>query len=342
MESIYNYSLEDFKNYFILKNERPYRSEQIMISLYRSKIKQFDEITTIKKEFQVELSNDFIIDGLKLSKKQVSKDGTIKFLFELKDGNLIETVLMNHPYGKSLCVTSQVGCNMGCKFCASGLIKKKRNLEPSEMVLQILEVEKLINVKITHVVVMGIGEPFDNYHNVLKFIEIINYSKGLAIGSRHISVSTSGLVNKIKEFAIAPYQTNLAISFHAPFDEIREKIMPINKKYNIEVLLNAIDYYILKTNRRVTIEYILIDGLNDTIKCANKLIEIFKNRLVYINLIPYNEVLENGFKRSKKENMDLFYKQIKKANLNVTLRHEQGHDIDAACGQLRNKSIKNI
>lgn len=339
MNSIYNLSLKDLEDYFIKQNELPYRSKQIIEAIYREKKTSFYSITTIKKIWQKKLDEDFTFDNLSIKEIEKSSDGTIKFLFELKDHNLIETVLMRHYYGLSICVSSQVGCNMGCAFCASGLIKKKRNLEASEMVLQILEVEKYIKEKITHVVIMGIGEPFDNYTNVLKFIEIINCPKGLEIGSRHISVSTCGLVDKIKKFKSEPYQCNLAISFHSPFNIVRDKIMPINKAYNIESLLSAIDDYIKETNSRVTIEYILIDSVNDDLKEAKEMIRLFKNRLVYINLIPYNEVNENGFKRSSKEKMNKFYQTLKNASINVTLRHEQGHDINAACGQLRNKRI---
>lgn len=339
MTSIYNYSLKDLQNYFISLNEKPFRSTQIIEALYIQKVKTFNEITNIKKEFREKLTNDFLIDNLNLITKSVSKDGTIKFLFELKDKNLIETVLMKHPYGYSVCVTSEVGCNMGCKFCASGQLKKLRKLEASELVLQILEVERLENIKVTHVVIMGIGEPFDNYDNVLKFIEIINEPKGLKIGSRHISVSTSGLIDKIKKFASEDYQCNLAISLHAPNDEIRNKIMPINITYNISKLMEAIDYYINKTNRRVTIEYILIDDLNDKVEHAKQLANLLKNKLVYVNLIPYNEVIGNEFKRSKEENINKFYDTLKKNNVNVTLRYEQGHDINAACGQLRSKHL---
>lgn len=340
MDHIYNYTIEEFKSYLLSKGEKPFRATQLIEWLYRHKINSFDEITNMKKSFIEILKEDFVVDRLELVLKQESTDGTIKFLFRLQDGNLIETVLMTHDYGYSVCVTTQVGCNMGCQFCASGMKKKLRDLEAFEIILQILMVEELTNLKVSHVVVMGIGEPFDNYKNVTKFLEIINYPLGLEIGARHITVSTCGLVEKIYEYSDFPLQVNLAISLHAPNDETRNQIMPINKAYPIEKLVEAIKFYIEKTNRRVTIEYILLRDLNDTIKHANELADLLHGLNVYINLIPYNEVKEKPFKRSTPEAMHAFFDQLKKRRLNVTLRKEQGSDIDAACGQLRSKHTK--
>ena len=246
---------------------------------------------------------------------------------------------MNNDYGYSICVTSEVGCNMGCVFCASGMKKKLRNLETSEMVKQILTVEEIAGIKITHIVVMGIGEPFDNYENVLNFFRIVNNPLGLEIGSRHITVSTCGLVDKIKEFALFPLQVNLALSLHAPTQEIRQEIMPIAKAYSLDKVIDAIKYYIDKTNRRVTLEYILLRDLNDTKECANKLADLIHGLNVYVNLIPYNEVKEKPYKRSEKFRMVEFFDILKKRHINVQLRREQGSDIDAACGQLRSKHM---
>ena len=340
MNSIYGYTEKKLKEYLTSVGEKPFRASQIIEWLYRHKINSFDEITNMKKSFIEILKRDFTLDRLELVTRQDSVDGTIKFLFRLNDGNLIETVLMSHDYGYSVCVTTQVGCNMGCVFCASGMKKKLRNLETHEIVLQILTVSMLTNLRVSHVVVMGIGEPFDNYDNVLDFLKIINHPLGLEIGARHITVSTCGLVNKIYDYADFDLQVNLAISLHAPNDEIRNQIMPINKAYPIEKLVEAIKYYIDKTNRRVTIEYILLRDLNDTIKHANELADLLHGLNVYINLIPYNEVKEKPFKRSTPEAMHAFFDQLKKRRLNVTLRKEQGSDIDAACGQLRSKHIK--
>lgn len=341
MESIYGYTEEMLKEYLVSKGEKPFRASQIIEWLYRHKIESFDEMTNVKKSFIEELKKDFTLDKLELVTSQKSFDGTQKFLFRLSDGNLIETVLMNHDYGYSVCVTTEVGCNMGCMFCASGMKKKLRNLEASEIVLQVLTVSKLSDVRVSHVVVMGIGEPFDNYDNVIKFIKILNYPLGLEIGARHITVSTCGLVEKIREYSDFDLQVNLAISLHAPNNDIRNQIMPINRAYPIEELIEAIKYYIEKTNRRVTIEYILIKDLNDTKECANELADLLHGLNVYVNLIPYNEVKEKPFKRSSKDSMVAFFDVLKKRRINVQLRKEQGGDIDAACGQLRSKHMNN-
>ena len=341
MKNIYDLTLDDLKKYFISIGLKPFRAIQVYEWLYRFHVRNFDLMTNIKKEVIEHLKQDFEIKLYEVVDHQKSADGTEKFLFRLQDGNLIESVLMRHNYGTSICVTSEVGCNMGCVFCASGMKKKLRNLSAGEMVLQLESVYEVIKEKISHIVVMGIGEPFDNYQNVINFLHIVNEPHGLEIGSRHISVSTCGLVPMIYEYAKEDLQSNLAISLHAPNNEIRDQIMPINKAYRIEELVKAISDYIIATNRRVTIEYILIDGLNDSIKCANELADLLHGLNVYINLIPYNEVKEKPFKRSKKEQMRKFYDTLKKRSMNVTLRLEQGADIDAACGQLRSKHMNN-
>jgi 23S rRNA (adenine2503-C2)-methyltransferase len=339
MQSIYNLSLADLKEYFINKGEKPYRSIQIFEWLYRFKVRSFDEMTNQKKSIIELLKLDFNLDLLELVERQISSDKTEKFLFRLEDGSLIETVLMNHVYGNSLCVTTQVGCNMNCAFCASGMHKKQRNLSTAEIILQVMSVSEIIGKRISHIVIMGIGEPFDNYDNVIKFMKIANEPKGLEIGARHISVSTCGLVPKIYDFAKEEMQSNLAISLHAPTNEVRNQIMPINKAYPLEVLIPAIKDYINATNRRVTLEYILLRDLNDTKECANKLADLIFGMNVYVNLIPYNEVREKPFKRSLPNAMKEFFDTLKKRGINVTLRQEQGHDIDAACGQLRSKKM---
>lgn len=312
MKNIYDLTLDDLKKYFISIGLKPFRAIQVYEWLYRFHVRSFDLMTNIKKEVIEHLKQDFEIKLYEVVDHQKSADGTEKFLFRLQDGNLIESVLMRHNYGTSICVTSEVGCNMGCAFCASGMKKKLRNLSAGEMVLQLESVYEVIKEKISHIVVMGIGEPFDNYQNVINFLHIVNEPHGLEIGSRHISVSTCGLVPMIYEYAKEDLQSNLAISLHAPNNEIRDQIMPINKAYRIEELVKAISDYIIATNRRVTIEYILIDGLNDSIKCANELADLLHGLNVYINLIPYNEVKEKPFKRSKKEQMRKFYDTLKK------------------------------
>lgn len=280
--------------------------------------------------------------------KQESKDGTIKFLFELPDGNHIETVLMRFNYGLSVCVTTQVGCNIGCSFCASGLLRKNRDLTSGEIVEQIMNVQHHLDQqqkdeRVSHIVVMGIGEPFDNYDNTMKFLNIVNDQKGLSIGARHITVSTSGLADKIYQFADEQSQVNLALSIHAPNNELRTRIMKINKAYPLEKLMPAIDYYLEKTNRRITFEYILLHDVNDHPEEARQLVKLLKDKkhLSYVNLIPYNPVEEhNQYERSRKENILKFYEILLENGIQCGVRVEQGTDIDAACGQLRSKQIK--
>lgn len=336
MTSIYNYSLKDLEEYFLNHNDKKFRAMQVFEWLYIKRVKSFDEMTNLKKEVIELLKKDFYLTTIKITKVEEDVDVS-KFLFELKDIEKIEAVLMNHDYGNSLCISTQVGCNMGCRFCESGRLKKIRNLETHEMVEQILTIEEYFQKRISHVVVMGIGEPFDNYDNLVKFIEIINHPKGIALGSRHITVSTCGVVPKIKEFASLPYQVNLAISLHAPNNEIRNQIMPINKAYQIEELIQTLKSYIKKTNRRVTFEYILLKDVNDHEKDALELVKLVRGMNCYINLIPYNETNNIKFKRSDYETITKFYDILKKNKINVTIRREFGSKISAACGQLRSK-----
>ena len=334
MDNIYDYRLDDLKEYFKNNNEKEFKAIQVYEWLYKKRVKTFDEMTNIKKEVIEKLIKDFSIEPLKILKKQIDTD-VCKYLFELEDKNKIEAVLMKHDYGNSLCVSTQVGCNMSCAFCESGRLKKVRNLKAQEMVLQILEVEQDLNIRISHVVLMGIGEPFDNYDNVIKFIDIINETKGIDLGARHITVSTSGLVPKINEFANNPKQVNLAISLHAPNNEIRNQIMPINKAYHIEQLIESVRNYINKTNRRVTFEYIMLKDINDSIENAQELARLLKGINCYVNLIPYNETSHIEYKKSPKEQIMKFYDTLKKNNINVTVRKEFGRKVSAACGQLR-------
>ena len=343
MRNIYDLSKEELENYFELIGDKKFRAVQILEWLYRKKVTSFDEMTNLSKLAIQTLKENFIIEGLNLKTKFVSSDGTIKFLFELNDGNLIETVLMRHNYGNSVCVTSQVGCNMGCSFCASGELGKVRNLTLAEMALQVLYVDNYLNVenqRVSNIVVMGIGEPFDNYETLLKFLTVVNYPKGLEIGARHITVSTCGIVPKIYEFAEFPLQINLAVSLHAPTNELRSKMMKINKVYQIEELIEALKYYLDKTNRRITFEYILIKGVNDRDQDALDLIKLVKNINCYVNLIPYNEVITNPYKASSHERCEEFFEILRKHGINATLRMEHGNDVAAACGQLRAQAIK--
>ena len=291
-------------------------------------------MTDMKKTVIEKLKEDFVLDKLKLIK--VERDTLVnKYLFELYDGSLVESVLMRHDYGTSICVSSQVGCNMGCKFCESGRLKKVRNLEAYEIVLQILQVEEDLGIRITHVVMMGIGEPFDNYDNVIKFVKIVNDPKGIELGARHITISTCGIIPKIKEFMNLDLQVNLAISLHASNNELRSKLMNINKAYNINELIDVIKEYVNKTNRRVTVEYIMLKDVNDRVENAKELANILKGINCYVNLIPYNETSHIEYKKSSKDSIMKFYDTLKKNNINVTIRKEFGSNVSAACGQLR-------
>ena len=339
MTNIYGMTRDKLIEWLTSMGVKSFKAIQIFEWLYDKRVKSFDEMTNLKKDFIEELKKNFEFGNLVIKEKQ-SNDTTLKYLFELSDGNLIEAVVMKHDYGNSVCVSSQIGCNMGCAFCESGRLKKVRNLEAGEIVGQILAIEEDAKIRLSSVVVMGIGEPFDNYDNVLDFIRIINDAKGLAIGARHITVSTSGLVPKIREFSDFPYQVNLAVSLHAPNDEIRNKIMKVNKVYNIDTLIEAIKYYTKKTNRRVTIEYVMLNGVNDSEECAHELARLLKGMNVYVNLIPYNETSHLEFTKSKEDTKMKFFDIIRKSGITITVRREFGGNIDAACGQLRAKGVK--
>ena len=334
MRNIYDLTRKEMEDYFLSINDKKFRSVQLYEFLYKKRINNIDNMSNISNSIKERLRNDFSFDMIKLIFKQ-EDDLVKKYLFELNDGERIESVVMFHDYGISVCVSSQVGCNMSCAFCESGRLKKRRNLEAYEIVQQILLIEEDIGKRISHVVVMGIGEPFDNYDNVMRFVKIINDGKGIDIGSRHITISTCGIVPKIYEFMNEEGQVNLAISLHAPNDDIRNKIMPISRRYKLDELMDAIREYISVTNRRVTFEYIMLDNVNDSDKCAMELSKLLKGINCYVNLIPYNETENISFKRSKNMQIMKFYDILKKNSINVTIRKEFGSKVDAACGQLR-------
>ena len=334
MTNIYGITHKCLEEYFETLGEKKFKATQVFEWLYQKRIKTFDDMGNVSKRVIDLLKKDYSIDKLEILDKQIGND-VVKFLFKLQDDNKIEAVLMKHDYGNSLCISTQVGCNMGCHFCESGRLKKVRNLDASEMVLQILMVEECLKIRISHLVLMGIGEPFDNYDNVIKLIDIINHPKGIALGSRHITISTCGLVSKIREFMNYDKQVNLAISLHAPNNEIRNKIMEINKVWKIEDIISVVKEYIAKTNRRVTFEYIMLKDINDKIEHALELSKLLKGINCYVNLIPYNETSHIEFKKSSKENIMNFYDTLKKNNINVTIRKEFGSKVSAACGQLR-------
>ena len=336
MENIFNFTKDKLVQKFESDGKKKFMASQVFDWLYDKKVYDVNKFLNIKKENIEYLKNNFSFSFIKILKVEEDTD-VKKFLFSLSDGEKIEAVLMIHNYGKSVCVSSQVGCNMGCKFCESGRLKKVRNLQTFEMVQQLILISNYINDKIDSCVIMGIGEPFDNYDNVIDFIKIINDPKCLNIGARHITVSTCGIVPKIIEFASLPLQVNLAISLHAPNDEIRNKIMPISRAYSLTELMDALDYYYEKTNRRITFEYVLLHGINDSEKCALELSKLIKGKNAYVNLINYNETKNIDFKES--DNILKFYDILKKNNIDVTIRRKFGNKISAACGQLRSKEV---
>ena len=336
--NLYQMTIEDLEKYFESIGEKKFKAIQVYEWLYQKKNSNIDEFTNLKKELREKLKQDFSVKRPEIIKREIDKD-VHKFLFLLEDGEKIEAVLMEHNYGLSVCVSSQVGCNMGCAFCESGRLKKVRNLEAHEIVLQVLTIEELLEREIHSVVIMGIGEPLDNYDNVITFIKIINHPKGLAIGARHITLSTCGLIPKIKELSHLGIQINLAISLHAPNDELRSKLMPINKAYPLKELMNTLKEYIALTHRRVTMEYILLQGVNDGETHAHELASLLRGMNAYVNLIPYNETNHIEFKKSSKENIDRFFNILKQEKINVTIRREFGSKISAACGQLRSKEV---
>lgn len=346
--SIYGLTKEELIAWFIEHDERKFRATQVWEWLYIKHVMAFSEMTNLSKDVISLLEENFIINPLRQVIIQEAKDGTVKYLFELPDKNMIETVLMRQEYGMSVCVTTQVGCNIGCTFCASGLLTKQRDLTAGEIVAQIMLVQHYFDERgqderVSHIVVMGIGEPFDNYDNLMNFLHTINDPKGLAIGARHITVSTSGLVPKIKEFANNGLQVNLAISLHAPNNDVRTSIMRINRSFPIEKLMDAVDEYLEKTNRRITFEYIMLSNVNDRPEHAQQLADLLKDKkkLTFVNLIPYNPVSEHDqYSRSEKADVLKFYDILKKNGVNCVIRKEYGTDIDAACGQLRSKQIK--
>ncbi|RSK26979.1 23S rRNA (adenine(2503)-C(2))-methyltransferase RlmN [Bacillus sp. HMF5848] len=343
LPSIYSLQFEELEDWLLQIDEKKFRATQIFEWLYKKRVDSFEDMTNLSKGLRDHLANAYSITTLTTAVKQTSSDGTIKFLFELKDGYTIETVLMRHNYGNSVCVTTQVGCRIGCTFCASTLGGLKRNLSAGEIVAQVVKVQKELDnfdERVSHIVIMGIGEPFDNYDEMLSFLKIVNTEKALHIGARHITVSTSGIIPKIYQFADEQLQINFAISLHAPNSELRSRLMPINRAYKLPELMEAVKYYIEKTGRRISFEYGLFGGVNDQVEHAEELARLVKGIKCHINLIPVNYVPERDYVRTPKKQIDLFAKTLEKNHVNVTVRREQGHDIDAACGQLRAKERK--
>ena len=339
MKNIKDYNLDSLKEEFVNMGEKSFRAEQVFKWLYVDKVKEFDEMTNLSLELREKLKQNYTICNFNILQKQESKDGTIKYLFDILDGNAIETVLMSYHHGYSICVSSQIGCKMGCKFCASTGINFVRNLTSGEIVEQILAVEQDTGIRISNVVFMGIGEPLDNYENVVNAIHIINNPKGLNIGARHISVSTSGLVPNIYRLADENIQCTLSISLHATNNEKRSSMMPVNNIYPIQELIKACKDYIKKTNRRISFEYALAKDNNDNLDDAKELVNLLKGMLCHVNLIPINKIENGEFTKSTNENIIKFRDYLNDHGIVATIRRELGSDIDAACGQLRRKSL---
>lgn len=320
-----------------------FRVNQIFDWLQNKGVGSFDEMTNISKELRAMLDEEYIIKSCKIEKRLVSKlDETVKYLFSLYDGECIESVLMKYKYGFTLCVSTQVGCKMGCKFCASTLNSCVRNLSASEILSQIHTAQNDRNIRISHIVLMGMGEPLDNFENVLKFLELVNCESGLNISMRNISLSTCGIVPKIKELQKRKLPLTLSVSLHAPNDEIRNRIMPVNKSWGVNELLDACRSYANDTSRRISFEYSMIKGINDSDECANELGSALKGMLAHVNLIPVNTVKENSFNKSDKSRIESFIKVLSKYGINATVRRTLGADINASCGQLRRANSKSV
>ncbi|SNX55593.1 23S rRNA (adenine(2503)-C(2))-methyltransferase RlmN [Thermoanaerobacterium sp. RBIITD] len=336
MIDLKNMTLDELEKFFINIGESKYRAKQVFRWIYRG-VYNFKDMSDLKKELRSKLNDIAYISSLKVVKKMVSNiDETTKYLFLLNDDNIIEGVAMKYNFGNTSCISTQVGCNMKCSFCASTIEGKVRNLKASEMINEVLIMNNEYG-KISNIVLMGSGEPFDNYEEVMKFIKIVNNPFGMGIGIRHITISTCGIVPKIYNFADENLGVNLSISLHAPTNELRNKLMPINKVYPIEDLMDACKYYINKTHRRVTFEYSLIKGVNDSIEICKKLTDLLKGLLCHVNLIPINYVDEIGFKKTDNNTIMIFKNILERAGITCTVRRELGSDIEAACGQLRRK-----
>ena len=339
-----NYTTDELKEFLVSNNEKSYRADQILKSLHLGI--EFDNMTDLSKDLRKKLSENFIAQPVKIIKNIVSKDGTQKFLYLLDDKNVIEGVLMKYKYGYTLCVSTQVGCRMGCKFCASGLNGLIRNLQPCEILGQVIAVNKHLgggigeNRKIINIVLMGSGEPLDNYENTTKFLDLVSMRVGINISLRNVSLSTSGIVPKMKQLADEGYSVNLTVSLHHPFNEERKETMPIANAYSISQILDACSYFFKKTGRRYIFEYVLIMGKNDTNNHANELIKLLKGKPCHVNLIRLNEIKENEYKTVTDKMAYRFLGLLEKGGLSATLRRRMGEDIDGACGQLRQRYLE--
>lgn len=335
-KDIKSMTVEELKDEMLEMGEKSFKAGQIYSWLHKQNVDSFDEMTNLSKTLRENLKNYYDIYSCTIEKKLVSVyDDTVKYLFRLHDGELIESVVMKYKYGYTICVSSQVGCRMGCSFCASGIAGFIRNLTPSEILSQIYVAQKDLSVRISHIVMMGVGEPLDNFDNVIKFLSMVSDDKGVNIGMRNISLSTCGVVTGIEKLMEKKLQLTLSVSLHAPNDEIRSRTMPVNNRWNIDTLLNTCRKYTKTTSRRISFEYAMISGVNDSDDCANELASKLKGMLCHVNLIPVNSVKERDYRKSSKDRIVSFVKILEKNGINATVRRTLGSDINASCGQLR-------
>ncbi len=336
MTDIKSLTLQELKDEIALMGEKNFKAGQIYSWLHKHGAVSFDEMTNISKDLRSQLQKKYDIYNCTIEKKLVSVyDETVKYLFRLNDGELIESVVMKYKYGYTICVSSQVGCKMGCKFCASGIAGFVRNLTPSEILSQVYMAQRDLGIRISHIVMMGVGEPLDNFDNVMRFLELIGDENGLNISMRNISLSTCGVVTGIYKLMEKKLQLTLSVSLHAPNDEIRSRTMPVNDRWNVDELLKACRDYTKATSRRISFEYAMISGVNDSDECARELGKKLKGMLCHVNLIPVNSVKERDYKKSSDNRITEFIKVLEKYGINVTVRRTLGSDINASCGQLR-------
>lgn len=342
-KDIASYSFEELQEEMLAIGEKGFRSRQIYSWIHEKLVDDFEEMTNLPKALRQKLEEEYEIRRVEMEKRQISKiDGTNKFLFCLKDGNMVESVLMKYKHGNSVCISSQVGCRMGCRFCASTLDGLERNLTPSEMLRQVYQIQKITGERVSNIVIMGTGEPLDNYDNFLKFIHMVSDEHGLNISQRNITASTCGIVPNIRRLAEEKLQITLALSLHGSNQEKRKSLMPVANKYELQEVLEACDYYFEKTGRRITFEYSLVHGVNDTPEDAKELMGILKDRNCHLNLIPVNPIKERNYEKPDKKSAENFKNKLEKNGINVTIRREMGSDIDGACGQLRRKTMQGV
>jgi len=340
-KDIRSFSLAELKQELENIGEKAFRAKQIYEWLHVKLVDSFDEMTNLSKALREKLEAGYEIPSVQMLERQISKmDGTNKFLFELQDGHVVESVLMKYKHGNSVCISSQVGCRMGCRFCASTLDGLARNLKPSEMLGQIYQIQKISGERVSNIVVMGTGEPMDNYDNFVKFVRLLSDENGLHISQRNITVSTCGIVPNMKRLAEEKLQITLALSLHGSTQEKRKVLMPIANKYELSEVLEACDYYFEQTGRRITFEYSLVHGVNDKDEDARELISILKPRNCHLNLIPVNPIKERDFEKPSKKAAENFKNSLERSGINVTIRREMGSDIDGACGQLRRRYVE--